>query len=123
MARPNKDIASTCSISEYTVKHHLANIYEKLGVYNRVELVLFAINRVLCVSPAAVTTQVEWKRRGGLPLDAVSRKPSARPPRVPPVSEVGAAGKGLPSPRKRSIEAKRGRDTAEVSGFPDHLDE
>src|SRR2546426_11213196 len=80
MARPNKDIASTCSISEYTVKHHLANIYEKLGVYNRVELVLFAINRGLCVSPAAVTTQVEWKRRGGLPLDAVSRKPSARPP-------------------------------------------
>src|SRR2546426_12842801 len=79
MARPNKDIASTCSISEYTVKHHLANIYEKLGVYNRVELVLFAINRGLCVSPAAVTTQVEWKRRGGLPLDAVSRKPSARP--------------------------------------------
>ena len=44
----NKDIASTFGISEYTVKHHLTNIYDKLGVYNRVELVLFAINRGLC---------------------------------------------------------------------------
>src|SRR2546426_11464588 len=95
MARPNKDIASTCSISEYTVKHHLANIYEKLGVYNRVELVLFAINRGLCVSPAAVTTQVEWKRRGGLPLDAVSRKPSARPTAVCLYSEDVGEGESL----------------------------
>ena len=55
----NKDIAATFSISEYTVKHHLTNIYDKLGVYNRVELVLFAINRGLCVSPAAVATSVE----------------------------------------------------------------
>src|SRR5437773_5822428 len=52
----NKDIAATFNISEYTVKHHLTNIYDKLGVYNRVELVLFAINRGLCVSPAAVAT-------------------------------------------------------------------
>ena len=52
----NKDIAATFGISEYTVKHHLTNIYDKLGVYNRVELVLFAINRGLCVSPAAVAT-------------------------------------------------------------------
>jgi two-component system, NarL family, nitrate/nitrite response regulator NarL len=50
----NKDIATTFGISEYTVKHHLTNIYDKLGVYNRVELVLFAINRGLC----ALTTTV-----------------------------------------------------------------
>ena len=55
----NKDIAATFNISEYTVKHHLTNIYDKLGVYNRVELVLFAINRGLCVSPAAVGTTAE----------------------------------------------------------------
>ena len=49
----NKDIATTFGISEYTVKHHLTNVYDKLGVYNRVELVLFAINRGLCsMSPA-----------------------------------------------------------------------
>src|SRR6185436_15942500 len=50
----NNDIATTFGISEYTVKHHLTNIYDKLGVYNRVELVLFAINRGLC----ALTTSV-----------------------------------------------------------------
>jgi DNA-binding NarL/FixJ family response regulator len=51
----NKDIAATFGISEYTVKHHLTNIYDKLGVYNRVELVLFAINRGLCPSNAMPT--------------------------------------------------------------------
>ena len=51
----NKDIAATFGISEYTVKHHLTNIYDKLGVYNRVELVLFAINHKLC--PPVTTTQ------------------------------------------------------------------
>lgn len=51
----NKDIANTFGISEYTVKHHLTNIYDKLGVYNRVELVLFAINRGLCSLSTTVT--------------------------------------------------------------------
>jgi DNA-binding NarL/FixJ family response regulator len=44
----NKDIAGTLGISEATVKHHLTNVYDKLGVYNRVELVLFAMNHGLC---------------------------------------------------------------------------
>ena len=51
----NKDIAATFGISEYTVKHHLTNIYDKLGVYNRVELVLFAINRGLCALSTTVS--------------------------------------------------------------------
>lgn len=51
----NKDIGSTFGISEYTVKHHLTNVYDKLGVYNRVELVLFAINHGLCDAPRAVS--------------------------------------------------------------------
>jgi DNA-binding NarL/FixJ family response regulator len=51
----NKDIATTFGISEYTVKHHLTNVYDKLGVYNRVELVLFAINRGLCALSTSVT--------------------------------------------------------------------
>jgi len=44
----NKDIADTFGISEYTVKHHLTSVYDKLGVYNRVELVLFAMNHGMC---------------------------------------------------------------------------
>jgi len=50
----NKDIAGTFGISEYTVKHHLTNVYDKLGVYNRVELVLFAINHRLCSAPGTL---------------------------------------------------------------------
>jgi two-component system, NarL family, nitrate/nitrite response regulator NarL len=38
----NKDIAQKFSIREQTVKHHLTNIFDKLGVSNRLELVLFA---------------------------------------------------------------------------------
>jgi len=49
-AQTNKDIAVTFGISEYTVKHHLTNIFDKLGVYNRVELALFAINHQICSS-------------------------------------------------------------------------
>ena len=43
----NKDIAQTLSISDHTVKSHLTNIFDKLGVSNRLELVLFAIERRL----------------------------------------------------------------------------
>jgi DNA-binding NarL/FixJ family response regulator len=35
----NKDIAESFGISVSTVKHHLTSIFDKLGVYNRVELV------------------------------------------------------------------------------------
>jgi DNA-binding NarL/FixJ family response regulator len=41
-ARANKDIAAQFSISEKTVKHHLTNIFEKVGVSNRLELALVA---------------------------------------------------------------------------------
>ena len=41
-AAGNKKIADTLNISEKTVKHHQTNIFEKLGVSNRLELALFA---------------------------------------------------------------------------------
>jgi len=41
-AANNKKIAETLAISEKTVKHHLSNIFEKLGVSSRLELALFA---------------------------------------------------------------------------------
>jgi two-component system, NarL family, nitrate/nitrite response regulator NarL len=43
----NREIAEKFSISEQTVKHHLRNIFDKLGVSNRLELALFAINHQL----------------------------------------------------------------------------
>jgi DNA-binding NarL/FixJ family response regulator len=39
----NKEIAETFGISEYTVKHHLTRIFDKLRVANRVELAIFAL--------------------------------------------------------------------------------
>ena len=44
---PNGDIAQKFSISVKTVKHHLTNIFDKLGVSNRLELALFAVHHHL----------------------------------------------------------------------------
>ncbi len=43
----NKEIAGHFKISEDTVKHHLSNIFDKLGVSTRLELALFAVNQSL----------------------------------------------------------------------------
>lgn len=45
----NPDIAQRFSISGQTVKHHVSNIFDKLGVSNRLELALFAVNHQLTV--------------------------------------------------------------------------
>jgi DNA-binding NarL/FixJ family response regulator len=38
----NKEIGEQLAISEHTVKHHLTNIFDKIGVATRLELALFA---------------------------------------------------------------------------------
>jgi DNA-binding NarL/FixJ family response regulator len=43
----NRDVAAKFSISEETVKRHLSNIYDKLGVSNRLELALYALHHKL----------------------------------------------------------------------------
>ncbi len=43
----NKEIARRFTLSEDTVKHHLTNIFDKVGVNSRLELALFAINNRL----------------------------------------------------------------------------
>jgi two-component system nitrate/nitrite response regulator NarL len=43
----NSEIAKKFSISERTVKHHLTNIFDKVGVSSRLELALFAVNHHL----------------------------------------------------------------------------
>jgi two-component system, NarL family, nitrate/nitrite response regulator NarL len=43
----NKEIAEHFKISEDTVKHHLSNIFDKVGVSTRLELALFAVNQAL----------------------------------------------------------------------------
>ena len=47
----NKDVAQKFAISEDTVKRHLTNIYDKLGISNRLELALFARRNHLVSEP------------------------------------------------------------------------
>jgi len=43
----NKDIAQRLNVREDTVKHHISNVFAKLGVSSRLELAVFAINHEL----------------------------------------------------------------------------
>lgn len=43
----NKAIARRFAITEDTVKHHLTRVFDKVGVFSRLELALFAINHGL----------------------------------------------------------------------------
>lgn len=43
----NREISEKLAISEQTVKHHITNIFDKLGVYNRLELTLFVFHHGL----------------------------------------------------------------------------
>jgi len=43
----NKDIGKQYGLSEQTVKNHLSNIFDKLGVSNRLELALYAVHHRL----------------------------------------------------------------------------
>jgi two-component system nitrate/nitrite response regulator NarL len=55
----NKEIAKRFAISEKTVKHHLTNIFDKLGVSNRLELVMFALHHQLVIPGQTVPDGVE----------------------------------------------------------------
>ena len=45
----NREIATRLNISEETVKRHLSNVFDKVGMSNRVELTLFALEHRLAV--------------------------------------------------------------------------
>ena len=52
----NKEIAKKFSLSEDTVKHHLTNVFNKVGASSRLELALFAVHhRLLEDEPATPT--------------------------------------------------------------------
>jgi DNA-binding NarL/FixJ family response regulator len=45
--KPNKHIAFTLKISEKTVRNHISHIYEKLQIYDRAQVVLYAVRKAL----------------------------------------------------------------------------
>ena len=47
----NREIATRLGLSEITVKHHVSNIFDKLGVSNRAELAVYATSRGLASLP------------------------------------------------------------------------
>jgi len=51
----NREIAQHLSITEQTVKNHLRTIYDKVGVSDRLELVLYAIHQHLELPPVELT--------------------------------------------------------------------
>jgi DNA-binding NarL/FixJ family response regulator len=59
----NREVAHQLDIKESTVKKSLQRIYDKLGVSNRVELVLYALtHRGVEKSPSTVTTRLPAER-------------------------------------------------------------
>jgi DNA-binding NarL/FixJ family response regulator len=47
----SKEIAGRLFISETTVRHHLTSIFDKLGVADRVELLIYAYRHRLATPP------------------------------------------------------------------------
>ena len=83
--RSNKEVGEDFSIRERTVKHHLTNIFGKVGVSSRLELALFARDHrvMLGVSPelvsAGVTPGVD--RLQEEEVDLTDERPSRMTPR------------------------------------------
>jgi two-component system nitrate/nitrite response regulator NarL len=55
--RSNKEVGEEFSISERTVKHHLTNIFGKVGVSSRLQLALFAVNHHLMSETPSLALQ------------------------------------------------------------------
>ncbi len=51
----NKQIAERLSISEVTVRHHLTSIFSKLGISDRLELLLYAYQQGLAKPPPSAS--------------------------------------------------------------------
>jgi len=52
----NREISTHLSISEQTVKNHLRTIYDKVGVSDRLELVLYAIHQRMELPPIQMSS-------------------------------------------------------------------
>ncbi len=58
----NREIAAQLDIREDTVKHHLSSIFDKVGVFSRVELAVFAINHGLIIDEPMMVKPLDAKR-------------------------------------------------------------
>ncbi|HEU5450545.1 MAG TPA: LuxR C-terminal-related transcriptional regulator, partial [Terriglobales bacterium] len=51
----NKDIAQQLGTTEQVIKNYLRNVYDKIGVSDRLELALFTIHHRILAEAAAAT--------------------------------------------------------------------
>ena len=74
MGHTSRDIARSLHLSEQTVHYHRANMMEKLGLRDRVDLLRYSVRRGLLSAEHAVTAD-------GAPAGLLGERPAADPPR------------------------------------------
>ena len=90
----NRDMAREMKVSENTVKKSLLRIFDKLGVSNRVELVLYALtHRETCVSEAESETKPVMTGQPGTSTSAL--RPVRSEDREEQAPSVAACAGGL----------------------------
>jgi DNA-binding NarL/FixJ family response regulator len=57
----NKEIATRLGTTEQVIKNYLRNVYDKIGVGDRLELALFTIHHRILAEAAAASTAVAGK--------------------------------------------------------------
>jgi DNA-binding NarL/FixJ family response regulator len=57
---PNREIARCLSMAEQTVKNHLRAVFDKVGVSDRLELVLYAIHQKLDIPLIEAGQEQAW---------------------------------------------------------------
>ncbi len=124
----NRSIADRLSISEGTVKVHLHNIYEKLGVDGRLELVLFAQQKRpdLIPLPATVRTaryRANYPGRVATGIANSTREPAELDSMASRPSRAATRSRRLRDPRCASLghRARAGHER-EASAVIDHDD-
>ena len=73
----NRELAAVMKLSEHTIKNHLFRIFDKLGVSNRLEAVLYAMNQRERL-PAPVATVDVAERKQPAKLELATRCHSSR---------------------------------------------